>query len=150
MDEPAGTGGDGSSTDRTGIEVLDIDECHRLLDAHRIGRVAFVVAGEPRIFPVNYARDGRSVVFITAPGEKLDAAVINKPMAFQIDEWDTGAHTGWSVLVVGTAEEIGDPAEIERLAASAPPVPWAPHPTRSRWVRIRPTEITGRRLGGRS
>ena len=43
------------AVDRTGIEVVDGDECLRLLRGRRVGRVGIVVAGEPLILPVNYA-----------------------------------------------------------------------------------------------
>ena len=48
------------------------------------------------------------VVFRTAPGEKLIAAALNREVVFEIDSYDVETHTGWSVNIVGTAEEIED------------------------------------------
>jgi nitroimidazol reductase NimA-like FMN-containing flavoprotein (pyridoxamine 5'-phosphate oxidase superfamily) len=101
------------------------------------------VGGQPIILPVNYAMDGSRVVFRTDPGTKLFAAV-GHPVAFEIDGSDTMYHEGWSVLVVGTAEEVCDEAEIARLSRLQL-APWESGP-KAHWVRIHPSAITGRRL----
>jgi len=36
---------------RTGLEVIDADECRRLLAAEEIGRLAVVDGGGPAVFP---------------------------------------------------------------------------------------------------
>jgi uncharacterized protein len=127
----------------TVLAELDANECARLLAAHHIGRLAVVVDGQPLVFPVNYAVDGRTVVFRTDPGTKLHAAV-GAPVAFEIDGSDNRYHEGWSVLIVGTAEEEHEPSrqhELERL----PLGPWCPG-SKSHWIRIRPGAISGRRI----
>jgi nitroimidazol reductase NimA-like FMN-containing flavoprotein (pyridoxamine 5'-phosphate oxidase superfamily) len=132
--------------DRTGVEILDADECHVLLRRGTIGRVAFAVAGEIDVLPVNYAMDGYSVVFRTAAGEKLGAALMEQAVAFEIDELYPASRSGWSVLVKGTAEPVDDQSSLERLG-SLGLEPWAGPDQRDHWVRIRPFEITGRRVG---
>jgi hypothetical protein len=57
---------------------------------------------------VCYALDGDTVVFQTDPGTKLHGA-IRDAVAFEIDGVD-GDRRGWSVLVVGRAELVGDAA----------------------------------------
>ena len=52
---------------RTGLEVIDPDECRRLLAGDEIGRLAIINGATPAVFPVNYALDGDTVVFRTAP-----------------------------------------------------------------------------------
>jgi Pyridoxamine 5'-phosphate oxidase len=59
---------------RTGLEVLDRDECLRLLASQPVGRVAVVVDGSPMIFPVNYALDGESIVFRSDAGSKISGS----------------------------------------------------------------------------
>ena len=54
------------------------------------------------VLPVNYVLDGDVIVFRSDPGEKLDA-IDGHPASFQIDFIDAFHHTGWSVLVRGTA-----------------------------------------------
>ncbi|HEY6114617.1 MAG TPA: pyridoxamine 5'-phosphate oxidase family protein, partial [Candidatus Dormibacteraeota bacterium] len=53
------------------VEVLERAECERLLASHDIGRIAFSLGGVPEIFPVNYASDGSTVVFLTSEGTRL-------------------------------------------------------------------------------
>jgi uncharacterized protein len=130
--------------------MVDIDrvDCVHLLTAHGLGRLAVSLRDQPLILPVNYAMDGDCVVFRTDAGTKLYGAA-GQPVAFEIDGFDRLYHEGWSVLVVGTAEEVHQPAERARLAA-LPLGPWAPG-DKAHWLRIRPGAITGRRLvGGRA
>jgi nitroimidazol reductase NimA-like FMN-containing flavoprotein (pyridoxamine 5'-phosphate oxidase superfamily) len=122
---------------------IDREDCVHLLRAHGLGRLALAIADQPLILPVNYAMDGDRVVFRSDPGTKLSAS-LGRPVAFEIDGFDRMYHEGWSVVVVGTAEEVHDPAELRRLA-ELPLGPWVPGP-KSHWVRIRPGAITGRRL----
>jgi nitroimidazol reductase NimA-like FMN-containing flavoprotein (pyridoxamine 5'-phosphate oxidase superfamily) len=119
------------------------DECLRLLARERLGRIGVCVDQQPVLLPVNYAMDGNHIVFRTDPGTKLHAA-IGRPVAFEIDGFDRLYHEGWSVLVVGTAEEVESAAELARLSR-LPLGPWAPGP-KAHWVRIRAGAITGRRL----
>jgi nitroimidazol reductase NimA-like FMN-containing flavoprotein (pyridoxamine 5'-phosphate oxidase superfamily) len=131
--------------DWSGLEVLGIDECRRLLGSHAVGRIAFVDAGSPVILPVNYTMDGHAVVFRTAHGSKLSAAMMQRPVAFEVDDWDAMSHTGWSVLAKGIADEVLDEAEVERRAA-LPVRPWSRPDLRDNWVRIMVEDLTGRRI----
>lgn len=129
---------------RTGLVVLDRDECFRLLGAAGVGRVAVVDGGRPVIFPVNYAVHDEEILIRTAGGTKLDAAARGQQVAFEIDSADPLYHTGWSVLVRGRCEEVTDPArlaEIERL----PLRPWAAG-EKNHVIAIRAESVTGRRI----
>ena len=130
--------------DRVGIEILSFAQCQELLAGGIVGRIGMVVNGEPVILPVNYHYVRGSIVFRTALGEKSDAAVMDKPVAFEIDDWDPVREAGWSVLVKGTAHEVDadDPAAVEASTLQ----PWARAIERDIWVRIVPNEITGRRV----
>src|SRR5262245_52003398 len=86
-------------------EELSVGECLALLATHRFGRIAVVVDGRPVLFPVNYALEGDSVVFRTAPGTKLSGAALGH-VAFEIDGVDDATQTGWSVIVQGVGSEI--------------------------------------------
>jgi hypothetical protein len=96
------------------------------------------------IFPVNYVFDQDLVVFRTDPGSKLDAAAEREAVAFEVDAIDEATRTGWSVVVRGSLAEITDPADLARLRA-LPLYPWAPG-EKTRYVRVRPLSITGRRI----
>jgi nitroimidazol reductase NimA-like FMN-containing flavoprotein (pyridoxamine 5'-phosphate oxidase superfamily) len=128
---------------RTGLEILDHDECVALLERSILARIAVVIGGQPLVFPVNFALEADAVVFRTDAGTKLYAARTG-PVAFECDGIDSVYHTGWSVLGRGKAEEVVNEAELVRLAR-LPLGPWCPGP-KSTWVRIRPRILTGRRI----
>ena len=131
--------------DRSGLEILPYEECMRLLTKAVVGRLSYVVAGEPTIIPVNYRMYGASVVFRTSFGGKHEAAMLGRPAAFQIDEFDDVYQKGWSVLVKGSLESVDEPEELEELAELSL-TPWARETVRPFWVRLVPNEVTGRRI----
>jgi uncharacterized protein len=111
--------------DRNGLEVLDRDECLRLLATASLGRIGITSGALPVILPVNFRLVGESIVFRTASGTKLDAATRGAVVAFEVDAMDPIEHTGWSVMVTGIARPVTDPAEVdairpERVARWAP------------------------------
>lgn len=130
---------------RTGLEVIDPDECRRLLAADEVGRLALIDGGTPAVFPINYVVDGDAVVFRTAPGTKLSAGP-RRRVAFEIDDFDRSRRTGWSVVVTGRLEEVTayDAATLQRVTR-LPVEPWAGG-ERAHWMRIVPDRITGRRI----
>ncbi|MEX0658515.1 MAG: pyridoxamine 5'-phosphate oxidase family protein [Egibacteraceae bacterium] len=127
------------------LETLSVDECLRLLGSRYLGRVAFVVDGEPHVRPVNYRLHEGIIVFRTDYGGLLDLIHLAN-VAFEVDDADHEYHTGWSVVVRGKAEEVWQPDEL-RVLRELPLRPWAPGP-RDHYVRISPLEITGRRITG--
>ena len=136
------------NVDWSGQQVLPEDECWRLFQAAPVGRIAIVDEGSPVILPINIARDGRSIVFRTAAGSKLSAAIMEQPVCVEIDHWNAMDHTGWSVLAKGVARHELDEetvAHLERL----PVVPWSRPDLRVEWVRVVVDEISGRRIAPR-
>ena len=130
--------------DRNGLEVLSRDECLCLLVGTHLGRVALSVGALPVVLPVNYTMMEGDIVVSTVAGSKMDAALANAVVAFEIDGSDPFYHEGWSVLVRGVARVITDADELAR-AASLHLRPWAA-PGASHFVRIRAEVITGRRI----
>ncbi|WP_298461876.1 pyridoxamine 5'-phosphate oxidase family protein [uncultured Cellulomonas sp.] len=124
---------------------LDHDECRRLLQQQRIGRVAVVADGAPLVLPVTFVLDDDDVVFRTSVGNALDAALDDSPAAFEVDGIDEPSRTGWSVLVQGRARYVTGAAELSRVDRLGL-VPWAPG-DRPRFVRIAADRTTGRRIG---
>jgi nitroimidazol reductase NimA-like FMN-containing flavoprotein (pyridoxamine 5'-phosphate oxidase superfamily) len=120
-------------------------ECEEMLSRALIGRMGVSYAGEPLILPVLFAYTKGAVVFRTAPGEKLDTVWVNASAAFEIDDWDLSTRKGWSVLVRGRTETVQDESEIAELE-SIGLASWVPDLQPTTWVRIRPMEITGRRI----
>jgi uncharacterized protein len=126
------------------LVALDRHECLRLLAGGRIGRVVFTDAALPAAQPVNYLLDGEEVVFRTGVGSKLAAAARRAVVAFQVDDIDVDAETGWSVLGVGEAYEVTAPTRLAELAERLP-IPWAPHRT-AHTISIPLQKLTGRRV----
>lgn len=127
----------------TSTDTLHQSECWNLLREGVIGRLAVVADGAPDIFPINYAVDHGSVVFRTATGRKHHASA-GQPVAFEVDGYDAGDSTAWSVVVRGVTHEIRDTDDvIEALAL--PLVPWHDG-LKPRFMRIDATSVTGRRL----
>jgi len=126
----------------SGIEVIDSDECRRLLSGDVIGRVAVVIGATPMILPVNYALDGDDIVMRTMPGSRLDVG--QGHAAFEVDSFDRATQSGWSVLVTGHLEALSwyNSKDMERVQ-SLPVQPWAKG-ERNLWLRLRPEFVTGR------
>jgi nitroimidazol reductase NimA-like FMN-containing flavoprotein (pyridoxamine 5'-phosphate oxidase superfamily) len=112
--------------DRNGLEVLDDGECRRLLAGQSFGRLAVTSGALPVILPVNFLLDDDRILIRTGAGTKLDAAMRDAVVAFEVDHAEPFSHGGWSVCVTGVARQIRDDAELARIGAM--PLPhWAPN-----------------------
>lgn len=121
------------------ISELTQDECWEMLRSHTFGRLAFHLGPEVHLTPVNYAVDGRTLLFRTAPGNKLVGVAMNSDVVFEIDEYDdTRAR---SVIVRGVARRLDE--DQQHRADDVPLHPWVPT-AKYEVVEIRPDEITGR------
>ncbi len=134
-------------TDHAGLEILPFQACLRLLDSVPVGRVGFFADGEVVILPVNHLVDGQDVIFRTGPGSKLSSVGSKHHVSFEADSYDTGTHSGWSVVVNGFTEEVESDGEIRRLNDLGLQS-WGRAAEDPHWIRIRPTSITGRRTPG--
>jgi nitroimidazol reductase NimA-like FMN-containing flavoprotein (pyridoxamine 5'-phosphate oxidase superfamily) len=126
------------------METLDAAECRRLLASVPIGRIVFTDRAMPAVQPVNFLVHEGAVVFRTGEGSKLAAASRNAVVAFEADEIDREYQRGWSVVVVGQAEEVTEPSLRGRLA-ELPLRPWA-RGVRDHIIRIPIEIIYGRRI----
>jgi nitroimidazol reductase NimA-like FMN-containing flavoprotein (pyridoxamine 5'-phosphate oxidase superfamily) len=129
---------------RTGTEILDPPACWALLREAQVGRLAVAIANHPDIFPINFVVDHASVVFRTAEGTKLAAAVLGQAVAFEVDGYDAESGEAWSVVVKGKATELELLQDLFE-ALDLPLFPWHASP-KHRFVRIVPQEVTGRRF----
>jgi uncharacterized protein len=124
------------------VTILPESECWQLLGSVALGRLVTSVDGRPEIFPVNFVVQRRTVLFRTAEGTKLVSAAINNQVVFEADEHNVVE--GWSVIVRGMARTLRGDDEIEE-AERAQLLPWIAT-VKSHFVRINPTQVTGRRF----
>ena len=124
---------------------MSTEECWEFLQRHELGRLAFHLADEVHITPINYAVDHdpvtghRSLLFRTAEGTKLLGVVMNPDVAFEVDE--LVAETAASVIVRGRARRLEE--DEAHRAENVPLRPWVDTP---KWdvVEIEVTDISGR------
>jgi nitroimidazol reductase NimA-like FMN-containing flavoprotein (pyridoxamine 5'-phosphate oxidase superfamily) len=125
------------------LRTLSPTECFDLLEPGGIGRVAFASEGIT-VLPVNFAMTGKTIVFRTAP-DTLLALYANALVSFEADRLDDALREGWSVLVHGHAHQVTDERDVKYLEGAAHVEPWAAG-ARDVYVRITPTQISGRRV----
>jgi nitroimidazol reductase NimA-like FMN-containing flavoprotein (pyridoxamine 5'-phosphate oxidase superfamily) len=125
-----------------GLELLDEAECLGLMASVRLGRIAVTMGALPAVFPVNFEMRGGDIYFRTGAGTKMRTAVERAIVAFEVDQFDETAQTGWSVLVVGQSEVVS-PQDAEFSEVAAHPLAGG---DRHNLVRIRPELVSGRRL----
>ena len=123
----------------TPVHELDTEQCWELLRAGEFGRLAFHLAEQVHITPINYAVDGDTLLFRTAEGSKLLGVVMNSDVAFEID--DFSGETARSVVVRGDARLLEE--DEAHRAENVPLRPWV-DTLKYDVVEITPTEITGR------
>jgi nitroimidazol reductase NimA-like FMN-containing flavoprotein (pyridoxamine 5'-phosphate oxidase superfamily) len=132
------------------MEQLDEAECLRLVSHRVIGRLAFVGRYDLTVQPVNYRLVDGAILFRTEQdsltGEDLRTGIRHADyrVAFEVDEFDTAAQEGWSVLIQGPAHHLDTEAE-QAVALAAGVEPWAPG-AKQHFIRITPARITGRRI----
>lgn len=130
--------------ERTGLEIMDEEECWKLLGQSEVGRIAVAIANKPDVFPVNYKLDGEDIYIHTIPGTKLAAAILGPGVCFEIDELDEDHHLGWSVVVHGSGSEVEGTEEIMRVEELGIK-PWT-DTVKLRYLRIHVDDISGRRV----
>ena len=132
---------------RQELEILDRQQCLELLETVRVGRLVFTEDALPAVQPVNFRLWRDDVVIRVAGGAKLAAATDKRVVAFEADELDPDLRTGWSVTIVGRAQELTEVDELVEVAGTFVE-PWA-EGRRDHFVRIRSEKITGRQFRDR-
>ncbi len=125
---------------------LSAEECRELLRAGLVGRVAVCTPVGPHIVPVNYAVVEDSVVFRTSPYSVLGSHARGSILALEIDTFDYERQRGWSVVARGRAEAVTGAEELNHIRSVWDPRAWASG-QRNLYLRVRWSELTGRRLG---
>ncbi len=132
------------------LETMEEAECLRLIAPGGIGRLVFAGRWDLTVLPVNYKVHDGAILFRTAQDSATDEdlrtgiAHAEYRVAFEVDDFDTEAREGWSVLIQGPAHHL-DTDEERRHAVEAGVEPW-PGGLREHFIEIRPDRITGRRI----
>ena len=121
------------------VTVMTSEECWDLLRDEEFGRLAYLLVDEVHITPINYAVDGRSLLFRTAEGDKLLAVVMGYEVAFEIDRY--GEDWARSVVVRGPARLL--PEDEAHRAENVPLRPWTTT-LKYNVVEIEPKVVSGR------
>lgn len=139
----AGPGGDRSAGAQAGERVeLDAAECRRLIAHKALGRAALLTPEGTAIVPVAYRLADSEIFFRLPPGAE---PAYEKQLAFEVDHLDEAHGTGWSVQVLGRVSPMTEPREIAALGGPDHRAPSA-EGGRERWVRLRPTHLSGHRI----
>src|SRR6478736_3167003 len=94
------------------VTAIPEDTCWQMLSAEEFGRLAFHLADEVHLVPINYAVDERRrIVFRTAEGSKLLGLTMNADVAFEIDHF--GQEEATSIVVRGRARQLEGHEEDE-------------------------------------
>jgi uncharacterized protein len=125
-------------------EVLDTEECWKLLAHTSVGRLGVVVDGQPDVFPVSFKLDGEGLIFRTGSGTKLQAIEANSLVALEADSVSAEFGLAWSVVVKGRAvqDDAAGPALNEARRGL---FPWQ-GVGQDHLIRIVPQSVTGRRF----
>ena len=121
------------------VTELSPEECWEMLRDEEFGRLAYLLAGEVHITPINYAVEGGSLLFRTAEGNKLLAVVMGSDVALEIDQY--GEDRARSVVVRGPARLL--PEDEAHRAENVPLRPWVPT-LKYNVVEIEPKVVSGR------
>lgn len=93
-----------------GFRELERRECLRLLAQAPVGRIVHTRQALPAVLPVNFALDtDDSVLLRTSSASELVRAIEGSVVAFEVDEVDAATHSGWSVVVTGSATVVRTP-----------------------------------------
>ena len=95
---------------------------------------------------MNYSVVDDAIVVRTSPYSLLGTYGRDTTFAFEIDGFDRVRERGWSVQARGRVEAVTDQRELGRIREVAEPQPWAGG-QRSLYLRLRWTELSGRKLG---
>lgn len=103
------------------VRELDRQESLRLLARASVGRIVHTRDALPAVCLVHFSLDADTTVLVrVAADSELSRALDGAVVAFEADEIDTAARSGWSVVVIGRSTVVNEPAVYERLSRSGP------------------------------
>ena len=125
------------------LEELTVEESWRLATDTQISRIGWTGPRGPVVLPVNHVVHEESLWIRTSAHSSMAEQVDESAVALLVDKLDPDTHVGWSVQFKGRAEILYHEDQIPETVKSLQSWPAGPRPL---WVRLRPKEVTGRRL----
>jgi nitroimidazol reductase NimA-like FMN-containing flavoprotein (pyridoxamine 5'-phosphate oxidase superfamily) len=128
------------------IDVLPAEDIYARLASAQVGRLVYVDEVGPAAIPVNFAVLDGDIVF-RSETDSGHRHIVSQPVAFEVDDIDEEASSGWSVLARGQAHEvpIDQVPRLLALTGSRFPKPWAAG-VHNVWIRLEVQSLSGRRL----
>lgn len=134
---------DRTPTTQPPLVALSPYECWRLVEQPiPIARVVWTDGSSASIVPVNYTVADGALWFQSTPGSRIARECDGRQVLVEIDSVDTATRSGWSVIVTGVATNV-EADDVPNFLGELEVWPRGP---RTRFVRVQPDEITGRRL----
>ena len=100
------------------LEILEMhrDEIDALLGRVAYGHLACSRDGQPYVIPIYYTYDAGDIYLFTTVGLKSEIIASNSKVCLQVE--DVNDDGSWrSVVVMGDAEEVAEPRELERITS---------------------------------
>lgn len=121
------------------LAELTRPESLRLLGGAPFGRIVYTVRALPAIVPVRHLVDDGMVVVRTHVGADCAGSVV----AYQADDIDSVAESGWSVMITGVARRVLDADETAHYESVLAPFVDMPN---VEIIRIYPEIVSGYEL----
>lgn len=130
--------------DLDGLQILDEQQCHSLLQRVGVGRIALTHRALPLILPVTFGYAHPDLIFSVGAGVLAEAAEQSQIVCFQADWMDADTMASWSVSVIGKLAAMTSESDL-RLARDLGIQSWSI--AEQRFARLTPQVTTGRARG---
>jgi hypothetical protein len=140
------TEGHSMTGERRRLEELSPQESMRLLRSVPLGRIVFTARALPAVHPVSHLVFEDRVIVRADSGVAITSALRAEPgtvVAYEADAIDPVDHLGWSVTVVGVAQQVTDPVAADAFRQALRH--WADG-ANDQVISISPGTVTGFRL----
>ncbi|MER7608912.1 pyridoxamine 5'-phosphate oxidase family protein [Nocardioides sp. NPDC127503] len=125
------------------LEELTVEESWRLATDTQVSRIGWTGPRGPVVLPVNHVVHEEALWIRTSAHSSMAEQIDESAVALLVDDLAPDTHVGLSALFKGRAEILYRDDQIPDLVRDLHPWPAGARPL---WVRLRPKEVTGRRL----
>jgi hypothetical protein len=127
------------------LTPLSRDQCLRLVDTVRFGRIIFTARALPRVRLVSHVRHGEQIVIPSSPDIGVTEQKTGTVVAYEADLIGPDQRPSWTVLVIGRARRV---AVGELLAGERERLSSWPGGAPDEVIMIAADLVTGERIPG--